>query len=162
MLRKEPRYVDNLYSQYHVQYGSEELLLPIQPQNISPAYPTALSGLVTHVEEKPSVPPFHPSHFLSVPVNKKLVNVVEQRKVRSAPSAPRVLSDMAPPGSSLYEATYSGVEVYELVIGDSGVMRRRDDSWVNATHILKVKQIHPGGRYRKRKTNKDIGERVGE
>jgi hypothetical protein len=96
--------------------------------------------MVTHVEEKPSIPPFHPSHFLSVPVNKKLVNVVEQRKVRSAPSAPRVLSDMAPPGSSLYEATYSGVEVYELVIGDSGVMRRRDDSWVNATHILKVVQ----------------------
>jgi hypothetical protein len=143
MLRKEPQYVDNLYSQYHVQMGSEELLLPIQPkQTLLVGYPTALqqsqvSGLVTHVEE---IPPFHPSNFLSVPVNKKFVNVLTP-KVRSAPSAPRTLSDLAPPGSSLYEATYSGVEVYELLLGENSLMRRRDDSWVNATHILKVQRL---------------------
>jgi hypothetical protein len=141
MLRTKEQYVDNLYSQHHVQMGNEELLLPIQPQPNTLAYPTALqhSGLVTHIESTEEIPPFHPSNFLSQPVNKKFVNVL---KVRSAPSAPRVLSDLAPPGAALYEATYSGVEVYELLVGDNSLMRRRDDSWVNATHILKVLYSH--------------------
>ena len=158
-VRDEPTYVDSLYSNYHVQLGNDELLLPIQPQNIMLPYPTALappetqmSGLVTHVDNSanlmdgdsrphvPVIPPFHPSNFLSVPVTKRLVNVLtDQKRVRSNGTTPgRVLSELARPGSSLYEATYSGVDVYELVLGEHSLMRRRDDSWVNATHILKV------------------------
>lgn len=38
----------------------------------------------------------------------------------------------------LYSATYSGVPVYELVHPRCSVMRRKNDDWVNATHILKV------------------------
>lgn len=141
--------------------GNEELLLPIQREAVPSPYPTALipppSGLVTHMEvgddyyqnyynppqrqehNIPSITPFHPTNFLSVPVNKKLVGVLtENRRSRPSTSTPRVLSELAPPGINLYEATYSGIDVYELVVNGHSLMRRRDDSWVNATHILKV------------------------
>lgn len=39
---------------------------------------------------------------------------------------------------NLYSATYSGVTVYEYIHPKSSVMRRKNDGWVNATHILKV------------------------
>lgn len=157
MFRLKDQYVDSLYSNYHVQMGNEELLLPVQTQTLPEPYPTALvppdhqpSGLVSHVtEQEPSeahgtsnyagFPEFHPSNFLSVTVNRKLGYLPpEIKKPRTAPSAPRVLSDLAPPGANLYEATYSGVDVYELIYMSHSLMRRRDDSWVNATHILKV------------------------
>ncbi|KXN87947.1 Cell division cycle-related protein res2/pct1, partial [Leucoagaricus sp. SymC.cos] len=35
-------------------------------------------------------------------------------------------------------ATYSGIPVYEMMCKGVAVMRRRDDSWLNATQILKV------------------------
>ena len=38
----------------------------------------------------------------------------------------------------LLQATYSGVPVYECIINNVAVMRRRSDSWLNATQILKV------------------------
>ncbi|KAI8587513.1 transcription regulator HTH, apses-type DNA-binding domain-containing protein, partial [Geranomyces variabilis] len=39
----------------------------------------------------------------------------------------------------LYEATYSNVSVYEMnSINGVGIMRRKSDSWMNATHILKA------------------------
>ena len=42
-----------------------------------------------------------------------------------------------PPGQ-IFKATYSGVPVYECIIKDVAVMRRRSDAWLNATQILKV------------------------
>ncbi|CCO30062.1 Cell division cycle-related protein res2/pct1 [Rhizoctonia solani AG-1 IB] len=36
------------------------------------------------------------------------------------------------------QATYSGVPVYEMMCKSVAVMRRRSDSWLNATQILKV------------------------
>ncbi|KAI8818029.1 transcription regulator HTH, apses-type DNA-binding domain-containing protein [Fimicolochytrium jonesii] len=39
----------------------------------------------------------------------------------------------------LYEATYSNITVYEMTTPNGvGVMRRKTDSWINATHILKA------------------------
>ncbi len=35
-------------------------------------------------------------------------------------------------------STYSGIQVYEFMGKGVGVMRRKNDDWVNATHILKV------------------------
>lgn len=35
-------------------------------------------------------------------------------------------------------STYAGIQVFELVLGDISVMRRVDNNFVNATHILKV------------------------
>ncbi|CAE6422564.1 unnamed protein product [Rhizoctonia solani] len=46
---------------------------------------------------------------------------------------------MAGPGDpQIFKATYSGVPVYEMICKSVAVMRRRADSWLNATQILKV------------------------
>lgn len=39
---------------------------------------------------------------------------------------------------AVFSATYSGVLVYEISIGESSVMRRAQDGFLNATQILKV------------------------
>ncbi|KZT12704.1 transcription factor [Laetiporus sulphureus 93-53] len=38
----------------------------------------------------------------------------------------------------IFKATYSGIPVYEMMCKGVAVMRRRSDSWMNATQILKV------------------------
>ncbi|KAI9498752.1 hypothetical protein BDB00DRAFT_799368 [Zychaea mexicana] len=48
--------------------------------------------------------------------------------------------------NKIYSATYSGVQVYETVVKDVVVMRRRNDSYMNATQILKVAGIEKGKR----------------
>lgn len=40
--------------------------------------------------------------------------------------------------SQIFKATYSGVPVYEMLCKGVAVMRRRSDSYLNATQILKV------------------------
>ena len=44
------------------------------------------------------------------------------------------------------QATYSGVNVYEMEVKGIAVMRRQDDGWVNATQILKVAGVEKGRR----------------
>jgi hypothetical protein len=121
-------YVDSLYSQDHSRHhtSSDELLLPLPPQQTT-AQPTALK----------TNPQFDPSNFVSVPK-------IPQRLRPNLPSSPRVLSDLG--DGNLYEATYSGVAVYELQLGGHSVMRRKDDSWINVTHILKVAGVEKGRR----------------
>ncbi|TVY22894.1 Start control protein cdc10 [Lachnellula hyalina] len=51
--------------------------------------------------------------------------------------------DAAP---QIYSAIYSGVDVYEMEVNNIAVMRRRKDSWLNATQILKVAGIEKGKR----------------
>ncbi|KAI0467701.1 hypothetical protein F4859DRAFT_506628 [Xylaria cf. heliscus] len=46
----------------------------------------------------------------------------------------------------IYKAVYSGVDVYEMEVNNVIVMRRRNDSWLNATQILKVARIDKGKR----------------
>ncbi|KAI4174213.1 MAG: hypothetical protein LQ346_008263 [Caloplaca aetnensis] len=46
----------------------------------------------------------------------------------------------------IYTAIYSGVSVYEMEVNRVAVMRRRSDSWLNATQILKVAGIEKGKR----------------
>ncbi|KUJ06992.1 uncharacterized protein LY89DRAFT_790085 [Mollisia scopiformis] len=46
----------------------------------------------------------------------------------------------------IYSAIYSGVDVYEMEVNGIAVMRRRKDSWLNATQILKVAGIEKGKR----------------
>lgn len=50
------------------------------------------------------------------------------------------------PQRVIYSAVYSGVNVYEMEVNDVIVMRRRTDSWLNATQILKVARIDKGKR----------------
>ncbi|KAL8727691.1 MAG: hypothetical protein Q9181_005616 [Wetmoreana brouardii] len=53
-----------------------------------------------------------------------------------------------PPGHKpqIYTAVYSSVSVYEMEVNGIAVMRRRSDSWLNATQILKVAGIDKGKR----------------
>ncbi|KAK5126220.1 transcriptional regulator swi6 [Cryomyces antarcticus] len=46
----------------------------------------------------------------------------------------------------IYTAVYSGVSVYEMEVHGVAVMRRRSDSWLNATQILKVAGVDKGKR----------------
>jgi hypothetical protein len=48
--------------------------------------------------------------------------------------------------SAIFQAVYSGVSVYEMEINGVAVMRRRSDSWLNATQILKVAGVDKGKR----------------
>ncbi|KAK9454540.1 hypothetical protein V1511DRAFT_460546 [Dipodascopsis uninucleata] len=50
------------------------------------------------------------------------------------------------PGSNIYTAVYSGVSVYEMMVNGVAVMRRRSDSYLNATQILKVGGVDKGRR----------------
>ncbi|KAF8916007.1 hypothetical protein CPB85DRAFT_1291084 [Mucidula mucida] len=56
---------------------------------------------------------------------------------RQAPNQPPV---------KIYNAVYSSVQVYECMIRGIAVMRRRNDSYVNATQILKVAGVDKGRR----------------
>ncbi|KAF9348236.1 transcriptional regulator swi6 [Mortierella sp. AD094] len=47
---------------------------------------------------------------------------------------------------TIYKAVYSGVPVYELMCRGIAVMRRKQDSYLNATQILKVAGIEKGKR----------------
>ncbi|KAK3841145.1 MAG: apses-domain-containing protein [Linnemannia gamsii] len=53
---------------------------------------------------------------------------MDEQPVHDAPIGP----------SQIFKATYSGVPVYEMICKGVAVMRRRSDSYLNATQILKV------------------------
>ncbi|KAL1888894.1 transcriptional regulator swi6 [Sporothrix stenoceras] len=46
----------------------------------------------------------------------------------------------------IYSAVYSNTNVYEMEVNGIAVMRRRHDSWLNATQILKVAGVDKGKR----------------
>jgi len=48
--------------------------------------------------------------------------------------------------TTVFHAVYSNVPVYELMARGIGVMRRRSDSWINATQLLKVAGINKAQR----------------
>lgn len=54
----------------------------------------------------------------------------------------------------VYSATYSNVPVFEFVTSEGPIMRRKADSWINATHILKIAK-YPKAR-RTRILEKDV------
>lgn len=61
-----------------------------------------------------------------------------------ASSQPNHVDDDEQP--QIYSSVYSGVEVYEMEVNKVAVMRRRDDSHLNATQILKVAGLDKGKR----------------
>lgn len=50
--------------------------------------------------------------------------------------------------SQIYSATYSNVPVFEFVTEEGPIMRRKSDSWINATHILKIAKFPKARRTR--------------
>lgn len=68
-------------------------------------------------------------------------------------------------GPGIYSATYSGIPVYEFQFGvdlKEHVMRRRQDDWINATHILKAAGFDKPARTRilEREVQKDVHEKI--
>ncbi|KAK4039906.1 hypothetical protein C8A01DRAFT_16187 [Parachaetomium inaequale] len=69
------------------------------------------------------------------------------------------------PKAGIYSATYSGIPVYEYQFGPDmkeHVMRRREDNWINATHILKAAGFDKPARTRilERDVQKDVHEKI--
>ncbi|KAJ7688387.1 apses-domain-containing protein [Mycena rosella] len=66
------------------------------------------------------------------------------------------------PDNQIFKATYSGIPVYEMMCKGVAVMRRRSDSWLNATQILKVAGFDKPGRTRvlEREVQKGEHEKV--
>ncbi|KAF8906297.1 apses-domain-containing protein [Gymnopilus junonius] len=60
-------------------------------------------------------------------------------------AAPKTPGSTQPP-VKIYNAVYSSVQVYECMVRGIAVMRRRNDSYVNATQILKVAGVDKGRR----------------
>ncbi|KAF8159447.1 transcription factor [Crassisporium funariophilum] len=60
-------------------------------------------------------------------------------------AGPRAPGSTQPP-VKIYNAVYSSVQVYECMVRGIAVMRRRNDSYVNATQILKVAGVDKGRR----------------
>ncbi|EMG46209.1 MBP1 Transcription factor MBP1 [Candida maltosa Xu316] len=50
--------------------------------------------------------------------------------------------------TQIYSATYSNVPVFEFVTSEGPIMRRKSDSWINATHILKIAKFPKARRTR--------------
>lgn len=50
--------------------------------------------------------------------------------------------------SQIYSATYSNVPAFEFVTLEGPIMRRKKDSWINATHILKIAKFPKAKRTR--------------
>lgn len=50
--------------------------------------------------------------------------------------------------AQVYSATYSNVPVFEFVTDEGPIMRRKSDSWINATHILKIAKFPKARRTR--------------
>ncbi|WFD35268.1 Transcription factor mbp1 (MBF subunit p120) [Malassezia cuniculi] len=66
------------------------------------------------------------------------------------------------PQGQVFKATYSGVPVYECLIKDVAVMRRRSDAWLNATQLLKVVGLDKSQRTRvlEKEIQKGVHEKV--
>lgn len=64
--------------------------------------------------------------------------------------------------NQIYSAKYSGVDVYEFIHPTGSVMKRKNDDWVNATHILKAAKFAKAKRTRilEKEVIKEIHEKV--
>lgn len=62
----------------------------------------------------------------------------------------------------IYSAKYSGVDVYEFIHPTGSIMKRKEDDWVNATHILKAAKFAKAKRTRilEKEVIKDTHEKV--
>ncbi|KAJ3102475.1 hypothetical protein HDU97_000557 [Phlyctochytrium planicorne] len=64
---------------------------------------------------------------------------VVSKPPKKQPQLPAHCSSRPVPDSkNLFERTYSSVSVYEMNANGTSIMRRLEDGWINATHLLKV------------------------
>lgn len=64
--------------------------------------------------------------------------------------------------NQIYSAKYSGVDVYEFIHPTGSIMKRKNDGWVNATHILKAANFAKAKRTRilEKEVLKEMHEKV--
>lgn len=94
------------------------------------------NSLPDHTPFKPNG--FYPNGPRTAPV---LASPAPRKHNINSPRTP-----LGHPSEGLFEATYSNIPVYELIINDVAIMRRKRDSWVNGTHILKAAGVDKGKR----------------
>lgn len=86
--------------------------------------------------------------------------------MRVAPLCGSILPKILLRLSTLANHDYEQVPVFEFIAdtknGPEYVMRRRQDNWINATHILKVAEQQKASRTRilEREVQKDVHEKI--
>ncbi|KAI8163281.1 hypothetical protein KHU50_007650 [Colletotrichum sp. SAR 10_65] len=96
-----------------------------------------------------------PSASQSQPSSQQSFTMSQQSQGGYRGYADARLANEAP---QIYSAVYSGVDVYEMEVNGVAVMRRRQDSWLNATQILKVAGVDKGKRTKILEKEIQIGE----
>ncbi|KAJ2786283.1 Transcription factor mbp1 [Coemansia interrupta] len=71
-------------------------------------------------------------------------------------------SEMGINNTQVWSASYAGVEVFQILLNGTAIMRRRKDSYINATHILKCARFDKPHRTRflERQIHTGIHEKV--
>ncbi|KAG0354035.1 hypothetical protein BG005_006782 [Podila minutissima] len=133
--------------------GASGNTLGIQTSTDQQGYP---KGEATAVKE-PSEPPSGPS---TVPV--AIAPATEETPSSSLTATAAATSTPPTVLVQIFKATYSGVPVYEMICKGVAVMRRRSDSYLNATQILKVAEFDKPQRTRilEREVQKGEHEKV--
>ncbi|KAG0205828.1 hypothetical protein BGX28_002608 [Mortierella sp. GBA30] len=131
---------------------------PVSTPNAAVISTSTLAPLSTPFSASASTPSSTP---LSAPVPASpfpapVAGRTMERNAATAGGTPEVIADKdtdtttgsktKPPGNKgggaqVFKATYSGVPVYEMMCRGIAVMRRRSDSYLNATQILKVAEF---------------------
>lgn len=96
--------------------------------------------------------PNRSSNYSTLWISKKKNALLFERRTRFSQTCKKIVLPLSfnkykmTDLSKIYSAVYSGVPVFEMVVNDVAVMRRRTDSYMNATQILKVANIEKGKR----------------
>ncbi|KAG0037650.1 hypothetical protein BGZ82_002101 [Podila clonocystis] len=129
--------------------GASGNTLDIQTASGQQGYPK----VETTVAKEPSGPSTVPVTI--APATEETPSSSSTATEAATPTPPTVLVQ-------IFKATYSGVPVYEMICKGVAVMRRRSDSYLNATQILKVAEFDKPQRTRilEREVQKGEHEKV--
>ncbi|ANB15448.1 transcriptional regulator SWI6 [Sugiyamaella lignohabitans] len=126
-------------------YTSSTATIPDEP---TPHYGNQTSPQVS-LTRTPLTASQSASQFLQSPRNISHIGeaVTPNQNQQSLSASPQLDSNArAKVSDEIYTATYSGVHVFEMIVKGVAVMRRRHDSSLNATQILKVAGVEKSKR----------------
>ncbi|KAK9325459.1 hypothetical protein V1517DRAFT_335795 [Lipomyces orientalis] len=123
---------------------------PQQPHLVPPVH--QVPSTRSHLQAAPSATPSSQTTVISS-MSQQSQSQPSQPSTESRTSTPHSQETPPPPQlapvptpSNIYTAVYSGIPVYEMMVNGVAVMRRRSDSYLNATQILKVGGVDKGRR----------------
>ncbi|KND02419.1 uncharacterized protein SPPG_02885 [Spizellomyces punctatus DAOM BR117] len=90
----------------------------------------------------------HITTSITLKPSKTIIANVPTTPTDSLPPTPdtTIISPQQPP--ALSTANWGGIPVYQLHLASTTIMRRKTDSWINVTHVLKAANIPRGSRLR--------------